>query len=39
MNSIITINNIKLFTDQCFDRENDKASRIVKGILDAKENL
>ena len=36
MNSIITIDNIKPFTDQCFDRGNDKASRIVKGILDAK---
>ena len=36
MNSIITINNIKPFTDQCFDRENDKAASIVKGILDAK---
>jgi hypothetical protein len=33
---IININNIKAFTDQCFDKENDKASRIVKGILDAK---
>lgn len=33
---IITINNIKQFTDQCFDRDNDKAARIVKGILDAK---
>ena len=33
---IITIDNIKKFTDQCFDRDNDKAARIVKGILDAK---
>ena len=31
---IITIDNIKKFTDQCFDRNNDKAARIVKGILD-----
>jgi hypothetical protein len=30
------LNNIKPFTNQCFDRENDKASRIVKGILGAK---
>jgi hypothetical protein len=37
MNEQITnIDNIKPFTDQCFDRENDKAARIVKGILDAK---
>jgi hypothetical protein len=33
---IITKDNIKQFTDQCFDKENDKAARIVKGILDAK---
>lgn len=33
---IVTKDNIKQFTDQCFDRENDKAARIVKGILDAK---
>lgn len=33
---IINIDNIKQFTDQCFDRDNDKATRIVKGILDAK---
>jgi len=33
---IIIIDNIKPFTDQCFDRENDKAAHIVKGILDAK---
>ena len=33
---ITTINNIKKFTDQCFDRDNDKATRIVKGILDAR---
>jgi hypothetical protein len=33
---IITKDNIKRFTDQCFDRESEKASRIIKGILDAK---
>jgi len=33
---IITKDNIKQFTDQCFDKDNDKAARIVKGILDAK---
>jgi len=33
---IINIDNIKQFTDQCFDRDNDKAARIVKGILSAK---
>jgi len=33
---IITIDNIEKFTDQCFDRDNDKAACIVKGILDAK---
>jgi hypothetical protein len=27
---IITKDNIKQFTDQCFDKENDKAARIVK---------
>ena len=26
---------IKRFTDQCFDRESEKAARIVKGVLDA----
>ncbi len=37
MNEQITsIDNIKKFTDQCFDRDNDKAACIVKGILDAK---
>ena len=36
MNEQITnIDNIKMFTGQCFDRDNDKAARIVKGILDA----
>ena len=35
MNEDVTnINNIKKFTDQCFDRDNDKSARIVKGILD-----
>ncbi|HGJ64765.1 TPA: hypothetical protein ENS27_05165 [bacterium] len=33
---IINIDNIKQFTDQCFDKDNDKAAKIVKGILDAK---
>ena len=33
---IINIDNIKQFTDQCFDKENDKVAKIVKGILDAK---
>jgi hypothetical protein len=33
---IINIDNIKQFTDQCFDRKNDKAVQIVKGILDAR---
>jgi hypothetical protein len=33
---VTTIDNIKQFTDQCFDKENDKTARIVKGILDAK---
>ena len=37
MNEQITnIDNIKKFTDQCFDRDNDKAARIAKGILDAR---
>jgi hypothetical protein len=37
MNEQITnIDNIKRFTDQCFDSENDKAARIIKGILDGK---
>jgi len=34
--NVITLYNIKRFTDQCFDRDNDKATLIVKGILDAK---
>ena len=33
---VTTIDNIKKFTDQCFDRDNDKSARIVKGILDAR---
>jgi len=33
---VITKDNIKKFTDQCFDKDNDKAASIVKGILDAK---
>lgn len=36
MKNIITLYNIKQFTDQCFERDNDKAARIVKGILDAR---
>ena len=28
--------NIKEFTDQCFDRDSEKASGIIKGILDAR---
>ena len=31
-----TIDNIKQFTDQCFDRESEKAAGIIKGILDAR---
>jgi len=33
---VITEDNIKRFADQCFDRESEKASRIIKGILDAR---
>ena len=33
---LITNYNIKRFTDQCFDREKQKAADIVKGILDAR---
>jgi len=32
---VATIDNIKRFTDQCFDRESQKAAEIIKGILDA----
>jgi len=32
---VTTIDNIKGFTDQCFDRESEKAAEIIKGILDA----
>jgi len=35
-NHVITLYNIKKFTDQCFDRDNDKVASIIKGILDAK---
>ncbi len=35
-NHVVTLYNIKRFTDQCFDRDNDKVASIVKGILDAK---
>jgi hypothetical protein len=31
-----TKDNIKQFTDQCFDRESEKAAGIIKGILDAR---
>ena len=31
-----TVDNIKQFTDQCFDRDTDKAASIIKGILDAR---
>ena len=31
-----TIDNIKQFTDQCFDRDSEKAASIIKGILDAR---
>ena len=34
--NVITKDNIKQFTDQCFDKDNDKAVEIVKGILDAR---
>jgi len=34
--NIITLYNIKRFTDQCFDKDNDKSAKIVKGILNAK---
>ena len=32
----ITKDNIKQLTDQCFDRESEKAAGIVKGALDAR---
>ncbi len=32
----ITIDNIKQLTDQCFDRDGEKAARIIKGVLDAR---
>jgi hypothetical protein len=31
-----TKDNIKHFTDQCFDRESEKAAEIIKGLLDAR---
>ena len=31
----ISKSSIKRFTDQCFDRENEDATRIIKGVLDA----
>ncbi|MGQ9610859.1 MAG: hypothetical protein ACUVWN_16305 [bacterium] len=34
--NVITLYDIKRFTDQCFDRDNDKVVGIIKGILDAK---
>jgi len=34
-NHVITLYNIKRFTDQCFDRDNNKVASIIKGILDA----
>ena len=36
MQNIMAKHNIKRFIDQCFDRDEDKASEIVKGILDAR---
>jgi len=33
---VITLYNIKRFTDQCFDKDNDKVAPIIKGILDAR---
>jgi len=36
MKNITTLYNIKRFTDQCFDRDNDKVAPIIKGILDAR---
>ena len=34
-NQHVSIDNIKEFTDQCFDRDTQKAASIIKGILDA----
>ncbi len=31
MKNITTLYNIKRFTDQCFDRDNDKVAAIIKG--------
>lgn len=35
-NQYVSIDNIKCFTDQCFDRETQQAASIIKGILDAR---
>ena len=35
-NQSVSIDNIKRFTDQCFDRDTEKAAVIIKGILDAR---
>lgn len=32
----ISMGSIKRFTDQCFDREEEQAARIIKGVLDAR---
>jgi hypothetical protein len=34
--NVITLYNIKRFTSQCFDKDNDKVASIIKGILDSK---
>jgi hypothetical protein len=33
--NVPSIDNIKRFTDQCFDRESEKAAEIIRGILEA----
>ena len=35
-NQYVSIDNIKQFTDQVFDRDTEKAASIIKGILDAR---
>ena len=35
-NQYVSIDNIKEFIDQCFDRDTEKAASIIKGILDAR---
>lgn len=35
-NQHVSIDNIKQFTDQVFDRDTEKAASIIKGILDAR---